>query len=95
MAIDVSFFDASQHDNVPHSVGLERVDQLIELADLDPMDPIDMLFELRFGFTLVGYREYLQPHLVGIIRKNDRKSSISGDHPDSTVRYWHGLGHSG
>lgn len=95
MAIDVSFLDASQHDHVPDAVGLERVDQLIELADFDPMDPIDMLFELRFGFAFVSHRIDLKAHLVGVIGKDDRKSSIPGDHSDSAVRYGRGLGHRG
>src|SRR6185437_1921712 len=95
MAIDVRFLDTSQHDHFPDAVGLEGVDQFIELADLDPMDPIDMLFELRFGFALVSHREYLEPHLAGVICKDDRKPSIPGDHPDSTVRYRHGQMHSG
>ena len=95
MAIDVRFLDASQHDDFSDAVGLERVDQFIELADLDPMDPIDMLFELRFGFALVSHREHLEAHLAGIIREDDRKSSIPGDDPDSAVGYRHGEVHSG
>jgi hypothetical protein len=93
MTIDVSFLDASQHDHFLHAVGLECIDQLIELADLDPVDSIDMLFQFRFGFALVGHREYLEPHLAGVIRKDDRKSSIPGDHADSTVWYRHGHVH--
>ena len=57
MAIDMRFLDASQHDHIPDAVGLERVDQLVELADLDPMDPIDMLFELP-----VQSRPHEPPH---------------------------------
>ena len=61
MAIDVRFLDASEHDHFSDVVGLERVDQFIELADLGPMDSIDMLFELRFGFALMSHREYRRP----------------------------------
>src|SRR5574337_161109 len=94
MTIDMRFLDTSQHDHFPDAVGLERIDQFIELADLDPMDPIDMLFEFRFGFALVGHRIDLKAHLACVIRKDDRKSSVPGDYPDSTVRYRHGQRHS-
>ena len=90
MAVDVSFLDTSQHDHIPDTVRLERVNQLVELADLHPVDPIDMLLKLWFRFALVGYRKDLKAHLAGIIREYDRKSPIAGDHTDSTV--WNGKG---
>jgi hypothetical protein len=58
MAIDMRFLDAPQHDHIPDAVGLERVDQLVELANLDPMDPIDMLFELRLSAKMIGNRPF-------------------------------------
>ena len=53
---DVGLFDSAQHDRLMHPVVLERLNQLIELADLDPVDAIDMLLPTPDRFPPHGRR---------------------------------------
>ena len=93
VAVDVGLLNASQHHDMAYPVGLEGINQFVQLADLDPMNPVDMLLELRFCFTFMSHSNDLKTHLASVIGEDDRKSPIPGDHPDSTVHYRHGQTH--
>ena len=63
-------------------VFLECFDQLVELADLDPMDPIHMAGQLRFRLAFMRHGRHVIAELPGIIRKNDREPAVAGNEPN-------------
>ena len=95
MTIDMGLLDSPQQHHVPNAIGFEGIDQLIQLPDLNPMQPIDMSLKLGICFPFMCYRRHVQPHLARVIGKDDRETSVPRNHSDSAVRYGHGTGHSG
>src|SRR5512146_622679 len=75
----MGLLDAAQHDGLMHVVFLEGLDQFVELADLDPMDAIDMAGQVGIRLAFMGDSGNLIPELPGIIGKNNGEAAVAGD----------------
>jgi hypothetical protein len=75
----VSFLNAAEHDGMMHAVFLKGMNKLVELADLDPVDTIDMVRQLRICFSFVRNSRNLVPQLPGIVRKDNGKPAVAGN----------------
>jgi hypothetical protein len=75
----VGFLDAAEHDGMMHPVFFKGMNELIELADLDPVDAIDMVRQLGVCFSFVGNSRNLVPQLPRIVREDNRKPAIAGN----------------
>jgi hypothetical protein len=74
--------DAAKHDGSFNAIGLEGVDQFVELTNLDPVDTVDMTFEFRLCFADMRNRRDIVPQLSGIVRKDDGEATITGNEPN-------------
>src|SRR5690242_17149718 len=73
------FLNAAQHDGLMHVIVLESSDKLIELADLNPVDAVDVICQLRIRFPLMSDSRNVIAQLPGIIGEDNRKPAIPGD----------------
>jgi hypothetical protein len=75
----VGFLNAAEHDGMMHAVFLKGMNELIELADLDPVDTIDMVRQLGICFPFVRNSGNLVPQLPRIVRKDNGKPAVAGN----------------
>ena len=64
------------------SVFLESLNQLADLADLNPMDPIHMAGQFRFRFAFMRDGRDVIAQLPSIVSENDREPAVAGNQPD-------------
>src|SRR5207253_8957590 len=79
---DMRLLNSSEHHGLTHAIALQCLNELVELADLNPVDSFDVPLQFRLCFTDVGNRRYGIAQPLGILCENDRKAAVARDEPD-------------
>ena len=63
------FFHSPQHHGLLNAVTFEGLNDLPELPDTNPMQPIDHLLQLRSRFALMSHGRYSKPQFFWRFRQ--------------------------
>src|SRR5215467_5249111 len=66
-----------------NQIVFEGMDELVELTNLNPVDAVDMIRQLRIRLTLMGDSRDVIPQLPRVVGEDDRKAAITGDQSQS------------